>query len=49
MKKVIMLALILISFIPFIIKKSDYKDITNVVYVSSIGLDYNIETKEYQV
>lgn len=49
MKKITIALIIFISFLPFINQKSDYKDITNVVYVSSIGLDYNQEANEYTV
>ncbi len=47
MKKIIITFIIIFSFIPFITKKNDYKDISNIVYVSSIGLDYDNVTNEY--
>lgn len=49
MKKTIILLIILISFIPFMTNKNDYNDITKIVYVSSIGLEYDDKINEYTV
>ena len=49
MKKLILLFIVTISCIPFVIKKNDYIDITKTIFITSIGLDYNKETKEYTV
>ncbi len=49
MRKVVIFLIIIISFIPFLTKKSDYKDITDIIYVSSIGLDYDEDMDEYTI
>lgn len=49
MKKIIVILIIIISIIPFIIRKNDYNDITNTLNVNSIGFDYNIKTNEYEI
>lgn len=49
MKKHLIFLIILISFIPFITNKNDYKDITRVNYISSIGIDYDEENKLYTI
>lgn len=49
MKKMIIFLIIFISFIPFITDKNDYKDITTVNYISSIGIDYDKEKDEFIV
>lgn len=47
MKKLIFLLITITSFIPFAINKNDYKDITKIIYVSSIGIDYDKDNDEY--
>ncbi len=49
MKKLIISMIIIVSTLPFILKDNDYIDITKAIFVTSIGLDYNEETKEYTV
>ena len=49
MKKFIITLIIIVSFFPFFTKKNDYQDISKVVYISSIGLDYDEKTKEYTI
>lgn len=49
MKKFLFIIITVTSFIPFAINKKDYKDITKIIYVSSIGIDYDLETKEYNL
>lgn len=47
-KKINIILIIIISFIPFIIKRSDYKDITKTIHINSIGINYNKESFEYE-
>ena len=49
MKKIIVILIITVSIIPFIIRKNDYNDITNILNVNSIGFDYNKKTNEYEI
>ena len=49
MKKLIITLIIIVAFFPFFTKKNDYKDISKVVYISSIGLDYDENNKEYTI
>lgn len=49
MRKHIIVLIIILSAIPLIIKKSDYRDVTNVINVNSIGFNFNIETREYEI
>ena len=49
MKKLIITLIIIVAFLPFFTKKNDYKDISKVVYISSIGLDYDENNKEYTI
>lgn len=47
MKKAAIILIILTSFIPFFTKKNDYVDVTSVISVSSIGIDFDKEKNEY--
>lgn len=49
MKKFIITLIIIVSFFPFFTKKMINQDISKVVYISSIGLDYDEKTKEYTI
>lgn len=49
MKKPIIILIMIISFIPFFTHKNDYVDVTSVISVSSIGIDYNKEENEYDL
>ncbi len=47
-KKINIFLILIFSLIPFIIKRSDYNDITKIIHINSIGIDYNSETNEYE-
>lgn len=47
MKKQVIILLIITCFIPFFTNKNDYVDVTSVISVSSIGIDFDKEKKEY--
>lgn len=49
MRKAIILLITSLSFVPFLTKKSDYVDITSVISVSSICIDYNEENDNFSI
>lgn len=49
MRKHIIFLIIILSSIPLMIKKNDYRDITNVININSIGFNFNNESSEYEL
>lgn len=47
MRKLLILAICAVAFIPMLSKKTDYIDVTNVIFVNSVAIDYNEESEQY--
>lgn len=47
-KKLIIVLLIIFSILPFFLKRNDYNDITNIIHINSIGINYNKELNEFE-
>lgn len=47
MRKLYIFFISIVSFIPFINKRNDYVDVTKVIYINSIHLDFDDDTNNY--
>lgn len=47
-KKILLFLICFFSLLPFILQRNDYFDITNVIHINSIGLDYQPKENTYE-
>lgn len=49
MRKLLVISILILSFVPFLTRKSDYVDVTSVINVSSICIDYDEENDNFSI
>ena len=49
MRKILVISILILAFVPFLTRKNDYVDVTSVINVSSICIDYDEEADHFSL